>query len=425
MPASGSLKGFNMRSFDPQSVLSRSLVGAAMTCLGAIAAASEDFRWVQYVPGGIEARVITGKLECPVAAVDGAPIVMSKRSMPGENYPILVCAVAVPAAADGATIDGMPLSLPRGRPNRILVIGDTGCRIQIQRNQNCNNAADWPFRLISETSAGFKPDLVLHVGDYVYRESACSAGNLGCAGSPFGDTWDVWRADFFSPSEKLLTAAPWIFVRGNREECRLGGKGWGRILDPHPWAAGCPGPAKPFTVDLGGLTLVVMDVSTADDAKPNETQVAMYKAQFASVADLVPKGPVWLTFHRPIWALNAIGDNKTLAAAANGSLTARVQALISGHIHTFAVMSYVEELPIQIVSGNGGDILSVAPPEIVGIVINGMTVKAGISKPSIWGFSMLEREQDEMSSAWTITSFDAQARILARCKLEGRNVFCS
>jgi hypothetical protein len=106
-------------------------------------------------------------------------------------------------------------------------------------------------------------------------------------------------------------------------------------------------------------------------------------------------------------------------------LTARVQALISGHIHTFAVMSYVEDLPIQIVSGNGGDILSVAPPEIVGIVINGMTVKAGISKPSIWGFSMLEREQDEMSSAWTITSFDAQARILARCKLEGRNVFCS
>jgi hypothetical protein len=115
----------------------------------------------------------------------------------------------------------------------------------------------------------------------------------------------------------------------------------------------------------------------------------------------------------------------TVFAAAQGSLPANVQALISGHIHTFAVMSYVEDLPIQIVSGNGGDTLSVAPPEIVGIVINGVTVKAGISKPSIWGFSVLERAQDDTSGAWSVTSYDAQARVLVRCKSEGRNVFRS
>ena len=48
-----------------------------------------------------------------------------------------------------------------------------------------------------------------------------------------GDTWDVWKEDFFKPGDALLAAAPWIMDRGNHEECERGGKGWARVLDPY------------------------------------------------------------------------------------------------------------------------------------------------------------------------------------------------
>ena len=52
------------------------------------------------------------------------------------------------------------------------------------------------------------------------------------------------------------------------------------------------------------------------------SEAEIFRKQFQSVASLAPTGPVWLTFHRPIWASGGgafgftIGDNKTLAAAA-------------------------------------------------------------------------------------------------------------
>ena len=44
------------------------------------AAAAEDARWVQYVPGGLEARAITDKAQCPPATIDSVSVPM--RSVP-------------------------------------------------------------------------------------------------------------------------------------------------------------------------------------------------------------------------------------------------------------------------------------------------------------------------------------------------------
>ena len=82
-------------------------------------------------------------------------------------------------------------AFPAGRPmpvvpaivRRVVVLGDTGCRIQNRTVQDCNNPAAWPFRIIAERAAARRPDLVIHVGDYYYRESACLAGHAACAGS--------------------------------------------------------------------------------------------------------------------------------------------------------------------------------------------------------------------------------------------------
>jgi Calcineurin-like phosphoesterase len=419
-----------------ESLTKRIAATAALLLMGVAVHADEAdyWQWTQYVPGGLEARVATEQATCPAISIDGAQQPMAVRSEPGASYPVRVCAAPIPAGAKLVTIGGAPLPLPVAHPNRILIVGDTGCRLKGKQIQACNDLSEWPFRLGATMSADFKPDLVLHVGDFHYRESACPLGNYACGGSPFGDTWDVWRADFFSPGDSLLRAAPWIFVRGNHEECDRGGKGWARTLDPYPYSAasgadGCLGPAKPFTVDIGGLTIEVMDVSTADE-RVNPAQVEWYKPQFAMAKDI--PGPVWQTFHRPVWAVDSPknaaerGDNQTLETAARDSVPANVTAFVSGHHHTFEVMSYEQDIPVQIVSGHGGDDLSpFAPKDVKGLEVGGMKIKEGIGRPRVFGFSMIERAADDNSGLrWTLTGYDTHGRPIGVCRLDGRNLSC-
>src|SRR5262249_52417530 len=157
-----------------------------------------------------------------------------------------------------------------------------------------NDPVEWPFRLIAEVAAQQKPDLVIHVGDYLYRETPCPAGNLGCAGSPSGDTWAAWQADFFAPAETLLRTVPWVFVRGNHEVCDRGGQGWSRTLEPYAFNAqkGCNETAPPFAVAFDGLTLVALDVAPALGEKVNEVQAGFYRQQYKSLAQLT-SGPTW------------------------------------------------------------------------------------------------------------------------------------
>ena len=392
------------------------------------AEAASGYRWLQYVPGGLEARAITQGAACPPATVNGHAATMQIRAKPGPGYPVLVCALRLPAGTAAASIDGAPLPLPKPEPSRILLIGDTGCRLLGRRAQPCNDEAAWPFPAGSKIAAAIKPDLVIHVGDYHYRESACPAASAGCAGSPHGDTFDVWREDFFAPASPLLAAAPWVFARGNHEECDRGGKGWSRALDPYAFAGpgGCLRPGQPFSVSLGGVSLYVMDVATANEGTASKTQAARFARQFAGAARLGPK-PVWIAMHRPVWAAaGAIfgyveGDNKTLALAARASLPANVQAILSGHIHTFAAMDYVEDLPLQIISGHGGDELHpFAPASFAGLKINGVTVKSGIGAPGMFGFAMLEKN----AAGWTLTNYDFSGNAQASCKIQGRALAC-
>ena len=159
------------------------------------------------------------------------------------------------------------------------MIGDTGCRLKGKEIQACNDPTAYPFAKTAQLAAAWKPDLVLHVGDYHYRENECPASAPGCEGSPWGYGWDAWSADFFSPGAPLLNAAPMVMVRGNHENCFRAGQGWMRFLDPNPFTAArdCNDPARDpagddspaFAVPLGGgAQLVVMDLAYADEAAP-------------------------------------------------------------------------------------------------------------------------------------------------------------
>ena len=253
--------------------------------------------------------------------------------------------------------------------------------------------------------------------------------NRGCAGSPHGDRWEVWEEDFFKPAKPLLETVPFVLVRGNHEECERGGIGWSRTLDPYPLVSksDCLKPGEPFVADIGSPKIVVMDVSTAGENRANEKQAERFRAQFASISRLVPEGPVWVTFHRPIWASGGaalgftLGDNKTLAAAAKGSIPANVDALLSGHIHTFQLLGYGTDLPLQIVSGHGGDELhTTAPSDPVGLTINGVTVTTGRGAPGMFGFALLQRD----GAGWQILNHDMEGRVHDTCRMEGRRLAC-
>src|SRR5439155_19400265 len=131
-----------------------------------------------------------------------------------SSFPVPVCERDLPQGLANARIGSRSLPLPKAEMRRIVVLGDSGCRLKIFENvfQACDNSAAWPFATVAATAARFAPDVVVHVGDYHYRENACPTGNKACAGSPWGYGFDAWEADFVKPAAPLLAAAPWIVV---------------------------------------------------------------------------------------------------------------------------------------------------------------------------------------------------------------------
>ncbi len=122
--------------------------------------------------------------------------------------------------------DGRPLPLARRRIDRIVVIRDTGYRLKAADNacQACRDPAAFAFAKVAAQAGAWKPDMVIHVGDYHYRENPCPADKQAlCGGSLWGYGWDVWNADFFGPGAPLLTTAPLVLARCNHENCNRAG----------------------------------------------------------------------------------------------------------------------------------------------------------------------------------------------------------
>jgi hypothetical protein len=395
-----------------------SLIAAVL--MAATPALADTQAWVQAVArGGYEARALTSEADCPVLKSDKGDVKMTVRAPENGAFP-LTCAAPIAAGVAGASVAGMKLPLPVAAPNRILVLGDTGCRIKGSALQACNDPAAWPFPSVAAAAAKLKPDLVVHVGDYLYREEPCPTGNAGCAGSPSGDNWPSWQADFFAPAAPLLGAAPWIILRGNHEDCQRAGLGFLRLMGPGAFdpSAPCDPHLAPLLVPLGGVTLAAMDNADAPDTSINDKLVPIYEKEFRDLAGL--SAPLWYVGHRPIWAaisgpLNLpIGGNATIIAAESKTpLPANVALMLSGHIHTFEAINYDGKVPPQIVAGNGGDNLDITPVDLKGAIFqghSGVGVKDGLSVGG-FGFLMMTRRQSD----WLIDLYDAQGNDKGQC----------
>jgi hypothetical protein len=397
-------------------------------------------------------RVVTATKSCPVAEDGGHPLQLVIREAATNAFPVTTCQATVPAGATQIRVAGITLHPEPGRLNRIIILGDTGCRLKGPPVQDCNDVKRWPFPLVAAQAAAKHPDLVIHVGDYYYRESPCPADAPGCAGSPHGDTWASWDADFFSPVQPLLTAAPWIFVRGNHEQCSRGADGWFRLLDASPAPQSCKDniTAPPFTVRLDGLTLNIMDSADTDDTTAPADLVALFTKQFDQLGNATETGHGWILTHRPIWGLdpkvvgkprpgqesvteadgmapllpgfNAVDypSNRTEQVAADSRALAGTDMIVAGHVHLFTTLSYGPARPVQLIVGNGGDNpnVAVAGPGIRTETIDGKA--ANIYQLQRYGYLMMDRTQD----GWIGTVFSVHDDILGVCTFIGRQASC-
>ena len=407
-------------------------VGLPPESRAAAPAPAVEAAWVQYGPNGaVEARAVVAAAECPSARIDGVERRMRLRAAANADFPA-ICGVTVPRGARAIAIAGHALAPPPVRVRRIVVVGDTGCRIKGAVVQDCADPRRWPFPRLAAAAASVRPDLVIDVGDYLYRESPCPAGIAGCAGSPYGDRWPTWRADFFAPAAPLLAAAPWVVVRGNHEACGRAGIGWLRLLGPDPIVAGkpCVAHLPPYRIAIGALHLIVLDDANAPDVHLDSALVPTYRREFAALAQA--PAPSWLLMHRPIWGAIAgpldipIGGNATLIAAiGRGGVPAPVRLMLAGHIHSFEALNYggPRRVPPQLIAGFGGDRLDRTPRELGGAIFqggSGVTVTRGVSIPG-FGFVVLRRR----ARGWDVDVHDVAGRVERRCWFRDGRVGCT
>jgi hypothetical protein len=375
------------------------------------------------------ARVIVDQGQrCPDLAGAGAErIAMTPRRNP-HGFAVKVCEARYPFGRP-LTVEGGPrLPAVVEAPSRLAVFGDSGCKPKDQEGCGLDDP-QWAFPALARAAAASRPDLVLHVGDYNYRgtpsgfkatvdgqevqrwyydagDGAPPSEQCGLpgpylsqnsAGNPDADRWEAWWLDFFQPAGDLLTAAPWVFARGNHELCSHAGPGWFYFLDASselPEGGGrqlaCPsqdgeGPAlphlqlvEPQVLHLGGLDLLVIDSANACDQLPGLTEV--YRRQFTAAAARRRGPKAWLMSHRPVWGVEGTETtvygcdgqpesgpalpygvlNQTLQCALRGeagrALLSGLDQILAGHMHRFEALSFAaptDRPPVLIVGSSG------------------------------------------------------------------------
>jgi hypothetical protein len=407
--------------------------------------------WVEMAPGGGSVvRVLTTADTCPMVHVDGHTTTMIERAAPAvlpvrsnkaqvttaSAFPGRVCELALPRGTARASLGGQMLPLPRAQIDRIVLIGDTGCRLKAGDNawQPCNDPAQWPFATIAARAAALHPDLVLHVGDYLYRENPCPADQPGCAGTVWGYGETGWRADFLDPAAPLLAAAPWVMVRGNHEECARAGQGWWRLLDPHPLRPGsdCLDPAgdaagndtDPYAVSLGhGAQLVVADLMELASGKHSDPAVAAtFAHDMATIERLSHQSKdTFVTAHYPLNAVlwdkqgGVVIGSKPISAFDPPPLHG-VRAMLAGHIHLFQV-AHFNDRPTQVITGFSGTMedvpLGPATLQDTAGKSGAAPITALTTVPGRFGYALLERR----NTAWHLTAFAADGSIMGQFDL--------
>lgn len=409
--------------------------------------------WVELAgpDGEPSVRVVTDEPNCPALHTNGGPVPMEVRARPGRlfngdgelppaEFNVTVCEAKPGRGVSEVAVEGRALPIPRAKINRIVIVGDTGCRIKGKKTQDCDDPEEWPYAKVAQQAADAKPDLVIHVGDYLYREKPCR-DRTACPVSKTGYDWEVWKEDFFDPSAPLLAAAPWIMVRGNHETCRRAGEGWFRFLDGPKPESTCPKVSPSWVTNLGGLGFLVMDSALVADAgggdededdgdSPALTNKPDLEAALLQSFDAHKlSGDAWLLTHVPFNGIRVDKDtgenevdNSILQDSVGNALPPLIQMIVSGHIHLFEALSFSDTRPPQLVVGTSGDKLAKRP--------KGLDQFGGLptaARPVIlkrFGYMVWYREEMQ-AGQWKGRLFDENGIGLVHCDLKLKALDCT
>ena len=421
--------------------------------------------------GEAVARALTRDSKCPVMRIDEREVAMEVRALPESLplrptisatadskpsvFPLLTCEKNIPGYAKTAMIGKQLLPLPPKQIKRIVVIGDTGCRLKKSDKafQACNDSKLYPYAQVATAAANWKPDVVVHVGDIIYRENACPLDNPGCSESPWGYGWDAWQADFFEPGAVLLKAAPWVMVRGNHESCVRAGQGWWRMVDPRPLLPGrnCNDAVNddsgdysdPYTVPLGDQAqLIILDTSNTINGviQPGDIR----RAKFLDMYDKLDKLSQHADYnivasHHPILGFAAARDKEGKIKLLPGNqgiqsvfssinpliMPPRINYMLAGHVHLWQEVSFSTPHPTQFIAGFSGTMEDTVPlPDSLpsdATPALGAVVEHFSSWINGFGFMTLERIGQKQ---WDVKVWDSGGRVVNSCKVEGRHSLC-
>ncbi|MEP3279098.1 MAG: metallophosphoesterase [Stappiaceae bacterium] len=387
-------------------------------------AVATEYQWVQLGEGSSQIiRSIEKAESCPELEIDGRIVEMDVRAVAEPDHPGFVCEKVVSRSVLNATLDGEVLPLLKPEVKRIVAVGDTGCRIRGSRVQACNNAEAWPLGEIVASIEQYKPDLVIHVGDYIYRSSACPpSGN--CQGSPYGDRLATWISDWFGPARSLMAQVPIIFVRGNHETCNRNAVGWFRYMANGPVPADCPAVTAPWKTTIDGLDLITFDVAAGTSPRSDPAYLSTYRANAERVFEGLGD-EAWFLTHRPLWAyLKAFGTtitgDETQKTAFGRVMPSAITLILSGHIHISQALD-MADAPIQIIAGNSGTQLDPAPGDQEADISLSGDIAQGVYGEAGFGFLVLDRLDIRK---WQIRAMDKGGNVRRRCVAQDRELSC-
>ena len=170
------------------------------------------------------------------------------------------------------------------------------------------------------------------------------------------------------------------------------------------------------------MALLVFDSADADDFLVPPDKLGAYAAQLAPLLATAPLH-AWLLTHKPVWGLSSgpfagLTVNLTEQAALRGHIPANLDLVLSGHLHDFLAYEFGPERPAQLIVGDAGAALyEVVNP--TGAEIDGMPIRRGVALDR-FGYFVLERAE----AGWDGTLYGVNDKVLARCKLKGREIDC-
>ncbi|MFM6929632.1 MAG: metallophosphoesterase [Bdellovibrio sp.] len=337
-----------------------------------------------------------------------------------------VCEASLPLGTTKVGRDDDAITVPTDL-SRVVIMGDTGCRVKGDYLQKCDDEKEWPFSRIVHSVEKEDADLVIHVGDYHYRETCTDPVKCAPYKGLVGYGYKPWEADFFGPAAPLLRTKPFIFGRGNHEDCHRAHEGFSKTLTPLGEKA-CVEAQETRYTNIGNILVVNFDNGSLSDKAlgPKDPELKELRVRYRKMIQAInsrPEQEVWLITHKPIWGLAPVwnGPPGTIPINVNMQLVVKemplpkkVKFVFGGHIHNFQIAQ--GDHPLQLVVGESGTALDYFNEETRKLIPSGFKVF-----PSDHGYLVMEKDGE---GKWIglIKSFDGKTDFT--CQMEEDGVPC-